>query len=86
MNKRCIWDADDDPRGNLQHVAQHGLSKEDVEFVIESAEVVFASRRSGLTCVFGHTPSDIYIIVIFEDVDMEFIYPITSYEVPEPAR
>ena len=30
-----IWDGEDDPEGNVQHVAEHGLEPTDVEFVIE---------------------------------------------------
>ena len=34
-----IWDFDDDPNGNVRHIAEHGLTKEDVE------EVVLPSMR-----------------------------------------
>ncbi len=26
-----IWDLDDDPDGNVEHCAQHGVTKEEVE-------------------------------------------------------
>ena len=26
-----LWDRDDDPRGNVQHIARHGLTREEVE-------------------------------------------------------
>ena len=32
-----IWDLDDDPDGNVQHCNEHGISKEEVEEVIEHA-------------------------------------------------
>ena len=29
-----IWDLDDDRRGNVGHIGEHGISKEDVEYVV----------------------------------------------------
>lgn len=26
-----VWDLEDDPDGNVQHIAQHGVSREEVE-------------------------------------------------------
>jgi hypothetical protein len=34
--------------------------------------------------VFGYVPDGTYIIVIFEEVDEDTVYPVTAYEVPEP--
>jgi len=31
---RILWDDPDDPDGNVQHVAEHGLTIEDVEEVL----------------------------------------------------
>ena len=30
-----VWDLDDDPEGNVQHVAEHGITKEEVEQILE---------------------------------------------------
>jgi len=30
-----IWDDPDDPKGNVQHIAEHGLTIGDVVFVLE---------------------------------------------------
>jgi hypothetical protein len=35
---RILWDDPDDPEGNIQHIAEHGLSIEDVEDVRESSQ------------------------------------------------
>jgi hypothetical protein len=32
-----IWDLEDDPDGNVQPCAEHGVTKEEVEEVLESA-------------------------------------------------
>jgi hypothetical protein len=34
--------------------------------------------------VFGYTPNDEYVIVVFEWVDEDMVLPVTAYEVPEP--
>jgi len=40
-----LWDADDDPDGNIQHIAEHGLDIADVEWVLGAPEIAgrFAS-------------------------------------------
>ncbi len=43
-----------------------------------------ASHSSGLPCAFGYTPDGTYVIVVYESIDQDTIYPVTAYEVPEP--
>ncbi len=80
---QILWDEDDNPEGNVQHIAEHGLTTEDVEFVIENAESESVSRSSNRLCVFGYTPGGEHIIVILEELEGDIIYPVTAYEVPE---
>ncbi len=42
------------------------------------------SRRSGRPCLFGYTPDDRYIVVIYEEMDDDTVIPVTAYEVREP--
>jgi hypothetical protein len=42
-----IWDLDDDPDGNVQHCAEHGVTKKEVEEVFQSATDADVSRSSG---------------------------------------
>lgn len=79
---RIIWDYEAD--GNVEHVDQHDLTPEDVEYVLKQATDQKTSQSSGRPCVFGYTPSDEYIIVVFEWIDDDTILPVTAYEVPEP--
>ena len=81
---QIIWDDDDDETGNVQHIAEHFLLRDEVEFVVQNASVEEVSHSSGRPCCFGYTPSGDYIIVIYELVDEDTIYPITAYVVPEP--
>ena len=67
--------------GNIEHVEEHGLTVEDVEHVLANPVCQGVSRSSGLPCVFGYTPEGLYIIVIYEVIDDDTIYPVTAYEV-----
>ena len=80
--RQIIWN--DEPGGNVEHVEEHGLEVSDVEFVLENPDSDAQSHSSGRPCVFGYAPDGTYIIVVFEEVDEETIYPVTAYEVPEP--
>ena len=66
---QIIWDLDDDPDGNVQHIGEHGLEIEEIEEVLEAAEEVIASDSSGRPLVFGHTSTGKYIAVAFDIVD-----------------
>jgi len=79
-----IWDDPDDPDGNVEHIAEHGLTIDEVEFVMRHPTGKDESPSSGRPCRFGYTPSDEHIIVIFEWIDDETVYPVTAYHVPEP--
>jgi len=78
-----FWDSEDDPEGNVAHIAEHGLSKEDVEAVLAQPDSEGTSRSSGAPVVWGYTPDDKYIIVFYEAIDEDTIRVTTAYEVPE---
>jgi uncharacterized DUF497 family protein len=77
---RIIWDWDDDPDGNVQHIAQHGLTKDDVEVVLMDPESTGFSRSSGLPAAFGDTPDGRHIIVVYQEIDEDSVRPVTAYE------
>jgi hypothetical protein len=78
-----IWDLDDDPDGNVQHIAQHDLTKEEVEDVLADPESRSTSRSSGFPVVFGSTSTGRYIAVVFEEIDADTAKPLTAYDVEE---
>jgi uncharacterized DUF497 family protein len=80
---QVIWDDDDLPQGNVQHIAEHGLTMEDVEYVLENRTKEGTSSSTGQPCCFGYTSGGDFIIVVYEQVEADTIYPITAYEVPE---
>lgn len=77
-----LWDFDDDPDGNVQHCADHGITKEEVEDVLQDPTDVDVSRSSGRPVVFGNTRTGRHLMVVYEEVDADTAYPITAYEVP----
>ena len=84
LDAQVVWDLDDDPDGNVQHIAEHGLSKEEVEDVLlNPANLTAVSRSSGNPIVFGETRTGREIAVVFEHIDDDplTLYPITAYEV-----
>jgi uncharacterized DUF497 family protein len=78
-----IWDDEEDPDGNIQHVAEHDLTIDDVEDVLADPESEGQSKSSGCPVVWDHVPDGRFIIVVFEQVDQDTIRVITAYEVPE---
>ena len=76
-----IWN--DEPDGNIQHIAEHGLTPEDIEEVMFNPIDRDVSHSSGLPIVFGFTPDGRYILVVYEQIDEVTIYPVTAYDEEE---
>lgn len=80
---RVIWDLDDEEKGNVRHIADHGISKDNVIAALTTPIEVDRSRSSGEPIEFGYALDGRKIAVIYEQVDEESAYPITAYEVEE---
>lgn len=85
MTVAIIWDLDGDAAGNVQHIAEHGIERDDVAHVFDNPVGFDKCDSSGRPMVFGYTIDDRYIAVIYEDVGEDTVYPITAFEVPEPS-
>ncbi len=72
--------------GKIEHIAQHGISQNDVQQVFDYPTGFGVSRSSGEPAVFGFTPDGRYIIVVYVELDEFCVYPVTAFEVPEPLR
>lgn len=79
----AIWDLPDDPDGNVQHIAEHGLTPMDVEQVLNNPRRSATSRSSRRPMVYGFTPSGEYIVVVYDEIDESTVYPVTAYPVEE---
>ncbi len=86
MEPIIIWDLDDDPDGNVLHIAEHGISKEEVESVLlNSNNDTDENRGQGDWITFGITITGKHIAVVWDEAgdDPKMIYPVTAYEVEE---
>jgi uncharacterized DUF497 family protein len=87
MGATIIWDLENDPDGNVQHLAQHDVSIDEAEEVLldpDSSRAV--SRSSGLPTAFGWTSTGRHLAVVYELVDDDplTLRPVTAYDVPPP--
>jgi uncharacterized DUF497 family protein len=78
-----LWDLEDDPDGNVRHCAEHGVTVEEVEEVIANATDLDISRSSGRPVLFGDTTGGRHLMVVFEEVDEDTIYPVTAFDIPK---
>jgi len=76
-----VWN--EEPGGNIEHIAEHDLTPEDVEEALLNPLDHDVSRATGLPIVFGLTPAGRYILVVYEQIDDMTIYPVTAYDVEE---
>jgi uncharacterized DUF497 family protein len=67
--------------GNHEHIAEHGISPDEVEWVVQHPLEVGSSRSSGRPVAVGRTPEGRLLIVVYEQIDDLTIYPVTAYEV-----
>lgn len=68
----------------IRHIAEHGLTPEDFEYVVRHPISKGLSRSTGLPVVWGHAQDGRYIMTVFEMIDRMTVLPVTAYEVPEP--
>jgi uncharacterized DUF497 family protein len=85
MNGSIIWDLDDDEEGNVLHIAEHGIEKDDVAHAFDHPVGQATSDSSQRPMIFGYTLDGRYITVIYEQIDEDTVYPVTAFEVPEPS-
>jgi hypothetical protein len=81
-----IWDDESDPLGNVQHIAEHDLTVDDVEAVLSDPASEGHSQTTGFPAAWGCVPDGRFIIVVYDEVDADTIRVLTAYEVPKPKR
>jgi len=73
-----LWLAED-----IKHLAEHDLTPEDFEYVLDHPVDKGKSDSSGRPAVWGYTEDGRFIIAIYERLGDGTILPFTAYEVPE---
>ncbi len=82
-----IWDLQDDPLGNIRHIAEHNVTPDEVEEILNDRHSRTAySQSSGRPITFGWTSEGRHLAVVWELVEEEplRVYPVTAYPAPEP--
>jgi uncharacterized DUF497 family protein len=75
-----IWN-DQDPDGNLAHMAEHGILPHEAEYVLMNATIDEADRRHPPRRIAaGRTAAGRLIAVVYERVDDATVYPVTAFD------
>ncbi len=81
MDRLFLWD--DGPGGNVEHIAEHGLTPDEVESAFDNIETETTSRSTGRPALFGRTYKGDVIFVVYEldsdDDGREFVFVLTAY-------
>jgi len=84
------WDEPNDEGSNAAHIAEHGLTPQEVESALFDENTTFdLNDSSGRPTAFGSTGTGRFIAVVFDVLNLAdpvVIRPITAYEVPEPRE
>jgi len=87
---QILWDLEDEPDGNVQHIAANGVTVDEyVEVFAGNYQRATISRESGRPITFGWTSTGKHIAVIWDDVQSEdpwIIRPVTAFETPPKGR
>ena len=75
--KDIVWNHEGG--GNVDHIAENGLSIGDIEYVVMNPERYGRSRSSGRPVLFGYTEVGEYVCVVYEEIGDVAIYPVTAY-------
>jgi hypothetical protein len=81
-----IWDLENDPKGNVQHIAENGVTPEEVEEVLnDPSSETGRSRSSGRPITSGYTAAGRPLVVVWEMVEQDplVVYPVTAFEPDE---
>jgi hypothetical protein len=81
------WDDEDDPRGNVRHIDDNGISMEEFEAIlIDENSRRGRSRSSGRVTAWGTLPDGREITIVYEVelIDRRLVIrPVTAYEVED---
>lgn len=83
MFLHLIWDLDDDPEGNVQHIPEHGITKAEVLEVPGQPEAREESWSSGRPVAIGAVSTGRTILVVYDQIDEDTVYPVTAYDLED---
>jgi hypothetical protein len=68
---------------NLEHLAEHGVTREEFEEVVSTARRIEQSH-TGADLVRGETSAGRFLVCVFVRVDDLTVLPVTAYEPEQP--
>ena len=75
-----VWSFETD--GNVSHIAEHGLTPDDFEYVFLNFESETLSRSTGRPMRFGETEDGRNVCIVVEWLEDELtVYPVTAFQV-----
>jgi len=74
-----IWD--EESGGNVDHIARHQLTPEDVIHAFHHVIRITISRSSGRPAIVGYTPEGDRIFVAYTRIDEVTVYVDTAYRI-----
>jgi uncharacterized DUF497 family protein len=74
-----LWDEEEG--GNVEHLAEHGLTPDDAEHAFDSAFRHTKSRSSGRPALYGLTGDGRTIFVVYEEIAEGLIYVYSAHEI-----
>lgn len=63
-----------------EHLAEHGVTMNEFEFVVSNASEVLKSRSSGDPLVRGYTEEGRWLVCIYRLIDGFGVEPVTAFE------
>ncbi len=82
-----IWDEDDEPEGNVAHIAEHDITIDEVEDILyDPRNRTGPSNHLGRMLTCGWTETDRFICVAREKVEANpfVVRPVTAFESNPP--
>jgi hypothetical protein len=70
----------------IDHLAEHGVTPEEFEEIVNHPDLRGTSRSTGRPCCWGESPDGRFLICVYEKLDDLTILPVTAYEVPRSGN
>jgi hypothetical protein len=71
------------PTENVQHIAEHDITKAGAIEVLDHPESCETSRSSGRPVAIGTTSEGRTILVVYDEIDEYTVYAVTAFDLEE---
>lgn len=74
----CIW-----TDANTDHLAQHGVTPDEFEYVLANPDDETISDSSGRPAAIGYAPDGRRLICVYNEIDELYVEPVRAYEIED---